>query len=301
MMNSRFRLATPEITAYIKADPRRAFSRKDLEQILLEKRKDWMLRGDYTKGAFIDDLVESGILKRKDLQFLRHNYQVLVKEGKNDIYEIVAKASDKGYFSHLSAMYLNGLTEQSPVVVYLSIEQPRSRKNYSDVLSQDDIDSAFEKEAKLSNAMAKIMLNRKRWTIYQLFGSIYDQNELMAHTEHPGIELKTTSLERTLIDITIRPEYSGGVEMVRDAFQNAQSRVSVNRMAEILKRMNTVYPYHQAIGFWLQISGNYSDAQLGIMKRMPQRHDFYLLHGVERENLSYSKTWRLYYPSYLGI
>jgi len=73
----------------------------------------------------------------------------------------------------------------------------------------------------------------------------------------------------------------------------------VNKLGAILKGMNTIYPYHQAIGFLMDISGNYTDAQLGVLRRIPQEYDFYLLHGYNKEGFKYDKTWRIYYPSYL--
>jgi predicted transcriptional regulator of viral defense system len=303
MMNARFRLATPEITAYFKSDFRKAFNRKDLEEILNDNRKEWMLRSEFSPGAFIDNLTESGILKRKDLRFLKHNYPVYTKDGKADIYDIVGKASEKGYFSHLSAVYLHEMTVQIPKTIYLTIEQPRLRENQTSKITQDDIDVSFAKESKLSNAIVKLMLNRRQWTIYQLFGSVHyheqETNSLETFVHSDGVKLRRTSPERTLIDIAIRPEYSGGIEIVREAYQNAQSRISVNRLNAILKEMKTKYPYHQVIGFWMEISSNYTETQLGILNRVPQEYDFYLIHGHDKEQLKYNKKWRIYYPSYL--
>lgn len=304
-MNARFRLATPEITSYFKSIDMMAFNRKDLEEILLNNRKDWMLKNDFTVGAFIDNLVEYKILKKKELTFLQHNYLVYSKSGKVDIYELVGKASDKGYFSHLSAIYLHDLTVQVPNTVYLSIEQPRLRNNPENRISQQSIDESFYKEAKLSNAYTKIMLNKKQWTIYQIYRTgYYHENEnysLESYVKNNGIEYKRTSLERTLIDIAIRPEYSGGIEIVREAYYNAQNKVSANRIGAILQGMKTVYPYHQSIGFLMEISGNYTESQLGIMKRIPQEYDFYLIHGYKKVDLKYNKEWRIFYPSYLEI
>ena len=39
-----------------------------------------------------------------------------------------------------------------------------------------------------------------------------------------------TDVERTLIDITVRPHYAGGVYQVKEAFETARERVSVGRL-----------------------------------------------------------------------
>jgi len=302
-MNPRFRLAIPEIASFFRSDSRMAYDRKDLEIILDSQRKNWMMRSDFSVSAFIDDLVVSRIIKKRVFTFLQHTYLVYTKYGKVDVYELVAKASEKGYYSHLSAVYFHGLTDQVPKDIYLSIAQPRMRFVERSKLSQSTIDDSFTKDTRLTNAFAKVMLNKVQWTIYQLFGTVYhhekDLNSLETFLYKDGIKLTRTSPERTLIDIAIRPEYSGGIEIVREAYTNAQSMVSVNKLGAILKGMNTIYPYHQAIGFLMDISGNYTDAQLGVLRRIPQEYDFYLLHGYNKEGFKYDKTWRIYYPSYL--
>lgn len=60
-----------------------------------------------------------------------------------------------------------------------------------------------------------------------------------------------TKLERTLIDIAVRPNYAGGVHHVLEAYAAAKSRVSVNVLLATLQKMEYVYPYHQVIGFYI--------------------------------------------------
>jgi hypothetical protein len=65
-------------------------------------------------------------------------------------------------------------------------------------------------------------------------------------------------------------------------------------MLAMLKKLNYTYPYHQAIGFYLQRAGNYREAQIQLLKKFDFKYDFYLDHGMR--NLEYSKEWKLYYP-----
>lgn len=304
-MNAQFRMALSEIAAYFRAEERMAFNRKELEELLETKRQEWRFRHNYSVSAFIDSLAEANILKKRELQFLRHKYQVYAKKGKVDIFELVGKASDKGYFSHLSAIYLHDLCVQIPNSIYISIMQPRVREERSAMLNQADIDNSFAKEARLTNAFTKLMLSKKQWTIYQLFSTKYHDDVNADSVESFNYDedtvLRRSTLERTLIDACIRPEYSGGIEILREAFQNAQPCLSANKLASILRSMKTVYPYHQALGFWMELCGNYSNAQLSILKRMPQEYDFYLIRGLKKEDLKYNESWRIYYPSYLEL
>ncbi len=104
-----------------------------------------------------------------------------------------------------------------------------------------------------------------------------------------------TSLERTLIDIAVRPAYSGGVGEVEKAYERAKETVSVNKLNAMLKKLKFIYPYHQAIGFYMEKAG-YRDAQLNLMKAHPFEFDFYLNYVMQERE--YAPTWRLYYPGF---
>jgi hypothetical protein len=70
--------------------------------------------------------------------------------------------------------------------------------------------------------------------------------------------------------------------------------VSVNRLTALLSKLGYVYPYHQAIGFYLEKAGSYRDAQVTLLERIEMSFDFYLTHQMKETE--YSPRWRLYYP-----
>jgi len=108
------------------------------------------------------------------------------------------------------------------------------------------------------------------------------------------LDLRTTTLERTLIDIAVRPFYAGGVAEVAKAYEMAKDKeVSVNRLASMLTKMQFGYPYHQAIGYYLERAG-YRSAQLDLMRQFPRERDFYLTHQMTDKH--YVKDWRLFVP-----
>ena len=105
-----------------------------------------------------------------------------------------------------------------------------------------------------------------------------------------------TNVERTLIDITVRPVYSGGVSEVLKAFTLAREHISVNRLAAMLKKLAFIYPYHQVVGFYLERAG-YRSSSLDLFRSMPREFDFYLEHNLKEK--TYVKEWRLFIPKWL--
>ena len=63
--------------------------------------------------------------------------------------------------------------------------------------------------------------------------------------EKPGANgepLHVTSVERTLIDVIVRPQYAGGIHNVLKAFKAAKDRVSVEEIAMLLATIKHLYP-----------------------------------------------------------
>lgn len=103
-----------------------------------------------------------------------------------------------------------------------------------------------------------------------------------------------TNIERTLIDIVVRPVYSGGIFEVARAYDVAFSQFSVNRLASYLKRLHYTYPYHQAIGFYMERTGKYSETQLALLRQFDIEYDFYLAHKLKETQ--YIDHWKLFVP-----
>ena len=106
-------------------------------------------------------------------------------------------------------------------------------------------------------------------------------------------QLEATDLERTLIDIVVRPAYAGGIYQVLEAYRAAKERASANRLVSILKKLDYVYPYHQAIGFLMQRAG-YPERRLSLLRNLGITHNFYLVHGIQQPE--YDASWHLFYP-----
>jgi len=108
-----------------------------------------------------------------------------------------------------------------------------------------------------------------------------------------GQQLEVTTIERTLIDATVRPAYSGGIEAVLRAFKIARPRVSIATLMALLTKLDYAYPYHQAIGFYLK-KADYSQSDQLLAKANGLRFNFYLSHGLQEPE--FDEEWKIYFP-----
>ena len=113
----------------------------------------------------------------------------------------------------------------------------------------------------------------------------------------PAERVRVTSLERTFIDCVVRPQYAGGIAKVAAAYRDGAHRVSIPDMVLLLKKTKYIYPYHQAIGFLLQMAGR-TEEDLKPLLSLGLRFKFYLDYGMEAP--AFVPQWKLYYPAGLA-
>jgi predicted transcriptional regulator of viral defense system len=279
------------IIAELRRLDRRVFKQKDFATLVSEFGDAWGIPPSVTVDRLLELLVRDTELRRAQLKFPnRSERRFLLREA--SVYDLALSLRNGAYLTHYTAMYVHGITEQIPKTVYVNYEQsPKPRS--SSTLSQASIDTAFKRRVRVSR-------NEAQYEQHKLILLSGMHTGRLGVTQVPwgsnGVPLDVTGIERTLIDIAVRPVYAGGVFEVLRAYQLAASRVSVNRLAALLRKLDYVYPYHQAVGFYLDKAGVYGSEQLAMLREIPMEFDFHLVHEMAPDDTEYSEKWRLFYP-----
>ena len=285
---TRFKIAQKDIEKHLDNLSQKIFLKKDLGKILNENWQTWRLTQSVSK--FLGDLIKESKLQEISLHSPNYDKTLLrYAWGENpSIYSIALSIKPNSYFTHYTAVYLHNLTRQIPKIIYINTEQ--SPKPIQDkTLEQHRIDLAFNGKDRVS----QYYFNFENWKIILISGK---------QTKNLGVEgiqmstaekVPVTNIERTLIDISVRPIYAGGVYEVQNAFKEARGKFSVNKLVAMLKQLDYTYPYHQIIGFYMERAG-YPDYQLRLMRKIEMKYDFYLDYGMKEK--SYSEEWKLYFP-----
>lgn len=254
---------------------------------MLAVNEAWEL-GTATPRAILLGLVRHGVLNRIHLPF-PHRAYTRYSFGDVSILTLLPSLDPNAYFTHYTAMQLHGLTEQIPKSIYLNVEQPASGGGGQ--LSQEGIDRAFKGKPRITKNV--IEYNGQR--VFKLNGMNTARLGVTTMTvDQVPTPIAITNIERTLVDVTVRPMYAGGVSEVAKAYTSAAKHCSVNKIAAYLRKLNFTYPYHQAIGYYLERSGVYEADQLELLAKMPMEFDFYLTYQMK--NTDYNERWKLYIP-----
>lgn len=292
MNRSRLQIAKADIVRHFDELPTHVLKAKDIYDILAEQRDFWRLAQNTTAEQFIGFLRKHSKLKLYEFEFPQRAERCYVWD-EAPLLAILQALKKDLHFSHYTAMRAQGLTEQTPKTIYLTDERTTGTVA-SGTLTQEAIDAAFRKAARTSNNWVEHAGKK----IYLLSGAATHHlgvvNELITDDSGAEVPARLTNVERTLIDVTVKPEYGGGVFEVLKAYELAKDLLSVNKLMAMLHKLEFVYPYHQVIGCYLQRAG-YKPSQLDLVRRLPMKYDFYLAH--EMGDTRYDREWRLHVPN----
>jgi len=213
---------------------------------------------------------------------------ILSYNAQNDL-TIISGLKPEGYFTYQTAMQIHGWAKKSSKMIYLNIEHTKDKGLPIDdnELSQETIDYAFGQPQRQNQNLfiyknKTIMVTNGKKTDRLGVVTIADQQQYYAYTD----------MERTLIDIVVRPVYAGNVRNILKAFKKAKGSINIETLKAYLDRLNYIYPYHQAIGFYLEKAGYPMRDQYHFIQ--PHQFDFYLTHDMDYP--IYNEKWHIYHP-----
>lgn len=286
---TKFSQVKKEILEVFKKTKKTIFSDEEIVKIFHENRDTWGLAKGMTLYDFKENLFLYTDFKDVSLEFLFRRYtRSFYGYGEPPLNILALSLKKNSYLSHYSAVVFHNLTEQIPKTIFVSSELSKKIEKESS-LTQEKIKEALSKEQRTSSQQATI----NDYTIYLLEGKYTGQKGIITQEDAQKNNIRVTDLERTLIDIAVRPNYAGGIYEVLKAYENAVDNVSINRLNSYLKHLNFIYPYEQVIGFYLEKTGVYRDTQIDLLKR-DFEYDFYLTYAMK--DMEYSQKWRLFYP-----
>lgn len=219
-------------------------------------------------------------------------------------YEIALSLLSKSFLSHYSALYVHDITINNPKDIYINKEQSKKpNKKEHKQITQGRIDYAFSKKMRATTLVYNFQYKGEFFRVHMLNSK---------HTQNTGVSVKrpinfskkirVTNLERTLIDVVVRPQYSGGVKEILDSYIRAKKHLNLDKLIEYLNKFDYSYPYFKSILFFLKYA-NYNQKILDDFhkkydKDLNNSVNFYLDYQIVRKKLD--NDIGIYYPAFLN-
>lgn len=273
-----------EIEMILSSEEDAIFTYTDLSLVLNENRDAWRLPKATTISDFIKFLVERETLTELKLNF---PYKTICRYTFSDVslYKIMSSLIKGSYLSHHTAALYHGLTVSEIENFYINKEQSdKEWSNTNSPLIQESINKAFSRKMRQSQNFALY----KNLKVTILNGKQTGDLEVCEENK-----IRVTSIERTLIDIVVRPDYAGGPAEILNIYKNAKLLVSVQKLINVLEQLDYKYPYHQSIGFYME-KAQYREEDIVLIDNLPKEVDFYLTYKMSSPK--YSNKWKVFYP-----
>ena len=283
---SRIKIAEPDILTHFEEYPIKVFKLTEIQELIDINRRVWRLAKSTTGAQFLNYFIKRGKIKEIIAEGTYGTYKRYIF-GEASPLQTALSFKGSSFLTHYTAVYLHGLTAQIPKTIYVNSEQTPKPKP-KEPLNQENINRAFARPPRVTTNETTFEGKKVVFISGKYTGSLGVTTVIFE-----GEELLTTDTERTLLDIAVRPVYSGGVNEVLKAYRNAGKNFSLNRLLSYLKKIDYTYPYHQVIGYYLERSG-YPKNITELFKEMGLEFDFYLAHGIKKKK--YIEDWRLFVP-----
>jgi hypothetical protein len=275
------------ITKYFDSQPKLAFTDANLLKIFEKEKKDWGFKNSISPERILADFLKSDFFKTKAYIDQKGAKRTIYYFNTEDELSILSAISAGGYFAYHTALKLHGLTSTKKDTYYLTKERNTYEEAPDDnELSQESIDYSFSNPQRGSTNIH--LYKRKR--IMVTSGKRLDGLGIITKII-PGINYQYTDLERTLIDIAVRPKYSGGSLNVLKAFKKSKGKTDLIKLKTYLDQMHYIYPYHQLIGFYLKRAG-YPKKDYSIF-RTEIKFNFYLDYALIPTE--FDDEWHIYH------
>jgi len=251
---------------------------------------------------FIRKLQSGGILKQHEYSAKNKKaitlYSSLASLDGVSPYDMAMAMFPGGYFCNLSSIFYHSLTNQIPSSIYICNETISSnQKPKTDNLTNNELRNAFIKPHRYTNYVFEfnnyeiIVVDREKNSRHGVL-SVTSSNEICPKNS------SVTSIERALIDAIVSPQYNGGITSVYSYFKTAkQKNINIDKLIDLYRELNFVYPYYQSIGFFFERLGMKKRAS-AIYDAFPPKQNFFIDRNA-KASWMYDDKWKLYYPKEL--
>jgi hypothetical protein len=262
---------------------KKLYSLKDLNLLLDRLKMKRLIAQDVSSRRFFDLLQNRLGLKTYSVSSEKINKVRYSLYPDINIYDFVSTFEKQGFFSMTTALNIQRLSNQKDNFVFFSKEL--SLKNYSqnNLLSQKDIDQAYQKEYRFTRSIASyedkhiINLTPKNTNRFEVI-------------EYDGYAV--SSVHRAFVEMIMNVQYFKNFDTVIKIFEPLKDKLDPKRVFDVIRSFDPIYPYYQLVGFSLDRVG-FDKKNLVLFKEHVTDLRFYT--EKNKHEYSFDNYWNIYY------
>ncbi|MCP4134737.1 MAG: hypothetical protein GY754_27430 [bacterium] len=269
----------------------RLLSNRDLPSYLKEKY-------DY-KGKTNSFLKKRDSIHELKINSKIHNlpeklyHDTSLNPGSPNAFDIALSLKKKSFLTGYLVFAFLGWTEYIPTIIHVNWKRNLFKKTNSPI-----VNDVLQKVAFKPKKASRLRFKYNDYEIMILNGQVikkYKQQHFRLLSEIAELPDYTETYveERLIIESLINYHYFGGADIVWDAGIDQFLNLDLDLMYKIYKELDLIYPYANAIGYWMEKAGVSQKYLRKWEKMIDYNMQFHMFMG-DGERRVWNKKWNLY-------
>ena len=187
------------------------------------------------------------------------------------------------FFSISTALNLQGLSDFRSDYIFVSKERSTRIEQGSITLNQENIDNAFSKKPRRTNAYDKI----DNHIVVLLEANNTDGFGIVEYDRY-----RVSSINRAFVEMITNIHYFQSSQNLIQVLENIKNRLDIDKIYTIIEKFDFIYPYFQLAGFYLEKIGF---PKVELEKFYTKRSELNFYTQKNKNQYGFDGYWKIYY------
>ena len=280
MKQDYFTLNKKEILKTIRANE--FLSQEQLKKILEQLKDESLVSSSLSFNSFLLKLIDEGLIQ-KSITIRGHIKTRYTFSQDFNVYNFCNSLEKNSFFSMSTALNLQGLSDFRSDYIFVSKERATRIEQGNVTLTQKDIDNAFSKKPRRTNAYDKI----NNHIVVLLEANNTDAFEIIEYNGY-----KVSSINRAFVEMISNVQYLQSSEAIIEVFMKIKEKLNLDTIYNIIDKFDFIYPYFQLAGFYLEKIGF---PKVELEKFYTKRSELNFYTQKNKNQYGFDGYWKIYY------
>ena len=257
-------------------------SQEQLKEILEQLKDKSLVSSSLSYNSFLLKLIDKGLIQ-KSITIRGHIKTRYTFSQDFNIYDFCNSLEKNSFFSMSTALNLQGLSDFRSDYIFVSKERSTRIEQGSITLNQENIDNAFSKKPRRTNAYDKI----DNHIVVLLEANNTDGFGIVEYDRY-----RVSSINRAFVEMITNIHYFQSSQNLIQVLENIKNRLDIDKIYTIIEKFDFIYPYFQLAGFYLEKIG-FSKAELVKFYDKKSKLNFYT--QKNKNHYEFDEYWKVYY------
>ena len=215
-------------------------SQEQLKEILEQLKDKSLVSSSLSYNSFLLKLIDKGLIQ-KSITIRGHIKTRYTFSQDFNIYDFCNSLEKNSFFSMSTALNIQGLSDFREEYIFVSKERSTKIEQGNVTLTQENIDNAFSKKPRRTNAYDKI----DNHVVVLLEANKTDTFEVIEYNGY-----RVSSVNRAFVEMITNVQYLQSSETIIEVFTKIKEKLNLDTIYTIIEKFDFIYPYFQLAGFY---------------------------------------------------